>query len=335
MSQRPPILSLTGCKKILWQAERLPYYRSQNVDPLWWHRRFRLQFGRSTAFFVSLAAALASSAAWAQSAPTPAFEVASIRAAGQQAADQSVTLGLHIDGSQLHGRLALKDFIGIAYRLKPYQISGPDWLASERFDIAATIPADASSRQIPERLQTLLADRFQMKVHHDKKEFPVYALQIGKGALKLQEEPAEPDPDDAGLVDVAGTGSAQGVAVNLGHGASYTFSNNRFEGKKLTMAQAAGNLERFLDRPIVDMTGLKGRYDFTLEVTDEDYRLMLIRAGVNAGVVLPPSVVRLLDNGSPASLFGAIEKLGLKLDARKAPLDLLVIDEVRKTPTEN
>jgi len=97
----------------------------------------------------------------------------------------------------------------------------------------------------------------------------------------------------------------------------------------------AGNLERFVDRPIVDMTELKGTYDIVLEVTQEDYRAMLIRAGINAGVTLPPEALRLLDGASVSSLLDAIQKLGLKLDARKAPLDLLVIDDARKTPTDN
>jgi uncharacterized protein (TIGR03435 family) len=101
------------------------------------------------------------------------------------------------------------------------------------------------------------------------------------------------------------------------------------------MADLAGNLERFMDRPIVDMTDLKGNYSFALDLTEEDYRMMLIRIAVAAGVVLPPQALRLLEGGSPVSLFDALQKLGLKLDARKAPLDVLIIDEARKTPTEN
>jgi len=136
-------------------------------------------------------------------------------------------------------------------------------------------------------------------------------------------------------VNVTGAGGSQGVAINYGRGTSYTFSNNRFEAKRFTMELFAGNLERFVDRPIVDMTDLKGTYDIVLDVTQEDYRTMLIRAGINAGVTLPPEALRLLDGASVASLLDAIQKLGLRLDARKAPLDLLVIDDARKTPTEN
>jgi uncharacterized protein (TIGR03435 family) len=97
----------------------------------------------------------------------------------------------------------------------------------------------------------------------------------------------------------------------------------------------AATLERFVDRPIVDMTDLKGAYDITLEVTQEDYRAMLIHAAVAAGVSLPPEALRFLDGASVPSLFEAVQKVGLKLDARKAPLDMIVVDDARKTPTEN
>ena len=276
------------------------------------------------------------SGALAQPLAMPKFDVASIRPAQQPGA--AVNLGIRIDGAQFRATMALKDFIAMAYRVKVYQISGPDWLASEWFDIAATVPAESTQGQVPEMLQNLLAERFQMKQHRDKKDFPAYVLEVGKGGLKMQESP--PDADGANMeqkggVNVGVSGSGQGVSVSLGRGSSYTFANNRFEAKKLTMAQLADSMARFLDRPIVDMTGLSGRYDFALDLTEEDYRGMLIQAAVSAGVVLPPQALRLLDNGEPVSLFSAAEKLGLKLDSRKAPLDLLVIDEMRKEPTEN
>ena len=133
-----------------------------------------------------------------------------------------------------------------------------------------------------------------------------------------------------------GGGSSQGVSISLGRGTSINFGNNKFEAKRLNMATLAGTLERFLDRPVVDMTDLKGNYDFSFEVTAEDYRAMLIRSAVVGGVILPPEVLRLVEAGSsPTSLFDALEKLGLRLVARKAPLDLLVIDKMLKMPTEN
>jgi uncharacterized protein (TIGR03435 family) len=125
------------------------------------------------------------------------------------------------------------------------------------------------------------------------------------------------------------------MGVNLGHGASYSFVPGRFEAKKLTMAQFATNIERFADRPVVDMTSLKNTYDFGFDVNPEDYQPMLIRAAIAAGVLLPAQALRLLDSSSPAVLGDAIAQTGLRLETRKAPLDVIVIDDALKTPTEN
>ena len=101
------------------------------------------------------------------------------------------------------------------------------------------------------------------------------------------------------------------------------------------MTVLADTLTRFVDRPVVDATELKGTYDFTLEFSPEDFRAMMIRSAITAGVVLPPGVERLADGASGDSLFTAIQTLGLKLESRKAPLDALVIDQIQKAPTEN
>lgn len=280
----------------------------------------------------------AAASSFAQNSPRPEFEVATIRPSAQALQD-GATAGVRIDGAQVRcALLTLKDYIGIAYRVKLYQISGPDWLGSDRFDIAATLPPGVPTSQIPEMMQGLLEERFQVKIHREKKDFPVYALEVAKDGLKMQE--SAPDPNAANAdpkapLGITGQGSVQGISVNLGRGSSYTFSNDKFEAKRVTMAALAGILERFMDRPMVDMTDLKGSYDFALDLTPEDYRAMLVRAAVTAGFTLPPQALRLLDGASLPSLFDAMQKLGLKLDARKAPLDLLVIDAAQKAPTAN
>ena len=83
------------------------------------------------------------------------------------------------------------------------------------------------------------------------------------------------------------------------------------------------------------MTEIKGNYDLALAVTPEDYQTMLIRVAVNAGMILPPQALQVLDTGSIASLLDGLQQVGLKMDARKAPLDVLVVDQLSKTPTEN
>jgi uncharacterized protein (TIGR03435 family) len=233
--------------------------------------------------------------------------------------------------------MSLKDYVAMAYQVKLYQVSGPDWIGSTRFDIAATLPPGGLERaEVSRMMQTLLDERFEMKMHREKREFPVYALEIGKGGLKIQESAPLPDGQDRNApLDFTGGGSSQGVAVNLGRGAAFAFSNNRFEAKRLNMPTVAATLERFLERPVVDMTGLKGDYDFAFEVTPEDYRAMLVRSAVVAGISLPPEALRALDAGSPVSLFEQLQKLGLALTSRRAPLDVLVIDSALKNPTEN
>jgi uncharacterized protein (TIGR03435 family) len=273
----------------------------------------------------------------AQSPPRPEFEVASIRPSTLSGQGR-VNMGIQIDGAQVRClSFSLKDYIGIAYRTKAPQISGPDWLESARFDITAALPPGGGAGQLPELFQALLADRFQVKVHKEKKEFPVYVLTVGKGPLKIKEATPDSDVDQddpKGVVNAAGTGSAAGVGVNLGHGSSYSLANNRFEARKLTMAQLAESLEPYASRPVVDMTGLAGRYDVAIDFTPEDFRAMMVRGAIARGVVLPPEALRALD-GSTGTLEDALQQVGLKLESRRAPLDVIVIDGALKTPTAN
>ncbi|HEY2014518.1 MAG TPA: TIGR03435 family protein [Bryobacteraceae bacterium] len=282
---------------------------------------------------------LASLPAFSQApAERPEFEVASIRPSGPTP-PQQLGIGLHIDGAQVTCTyLSLKDYIGMAYRLKLYQISGPDWIGTERFDIAAKLPAGAPREQVPAMLQALLEDRFKIKLHRETKEFPVYALIVGKGGPKMKETPPDAGADSTaapGAVNVSASGGRGGVSINLGAGSSFTFANNKLEGRKLTMPRFADTLARFMDRPVVDMTQLPGVYDFTLDITPEDFMAMQIRAAITAGVVLPPQALAMLEGVSGDSFFAAVQTLGLKLDSRKAPLEVVVIDKAEKAPTEN
>ena len=278
----------------------------------------------------------ASTALLAQTAPErPEFEVASIKPSAEAPPPTTgqVHVGIQIDGAQVHCTyLSVKDYIRIAYQVKEYQITGPDWLASERFDIHAKLPAGGRG-QFREMLQNLLADRFQVKMHRDSKEFAVYAVVAAKGGLKMKESPL--DPETQAGVNVTAEGGARGTTVNFGRGAYFSLADNRLEARKLTMAQLADTLGRFIERPVVDMTGLEGTYDLTLEFTPEEYRVLLIRTALSAGVNLPPEVVRLLEGASDESLFKGLQALGLKLESRKAPLEVLVIDSASKTPTAN
>lgn len=279
----------------------------------------------------------ASLAAFAQSAaPKAEFEVASVKPAGDTP-PQQMAVGVHIDGAQVNcNYLSLKDYIRMAYRVKIYQVVGPDWMASTRFDISAKLPAGASRDQVPDMLKSLLAERFQLKSHLDSKEFPVYGLTVGKNGLKIKESPLEGEAGTGTApVNVTASGGPGGVSMSFGRGSYFNFGNNRLEARKIDMRNFTATLERFVDRPVVDMTDLKGNYDFTIEFTPEDYRAMLIRSALSAGVTLPPGAERLLEGVSGDSLFQGLQTLGLKLEPRKAPLEVLVVDQANKIPTEN
>ncbi len=154
---------------------------------------------------------------------------------------------------------------------------------------------------------------------------------------KLTELPADPASAPGEPTTVAAAGAQSGVSINLGKGSSFTVAGNRLEAKKVTTTCTtfADALARFVDRPILDLTGLKGNYDFTLEVSQEDFSAMIVCAPrFSAGVQLPPQAMRALD-ASGDTLFSAIEKLGLKLEPRKGPVEILVVDHMERKPTDN
>jgi uncharacterized protein (TIGR03435 family) len=283
---------------------------------------------------------LASGVVFGQASPRLEFEVASIKASAPPGTGANRVLGgMHVDGAQVSWTfLSLNDYIDSAYRIRNYQISGPDWMASARFDVNAKLPDGATRKDIPEMLQRLLEERFQMKLHRESKELPVYGLVVGKGGLKMREsapDPAAETQNGGGGASVAAVSRPGGVTVNYGNGAYFTFADNKFEGHKLPASAMADVMARFTDRPVVDMTNLKGNYDFSLELSPEDFRAMGIRAAIAAGVTLPPQALQMAEAASGDSLINALEKLGLKLESRKAPVDVLVIDHCEKAPTEN
>ncbi|MEP6716569.1 MAG: TIGR03435 family protein [Terriglobia bacterium] len=280
-------------------------------------------------------ALLAAGVLLAQNPALPQFEVTSVKPSAPGAPDQ-VSIGVHADGARIScNYLNVRDYIRIAYKIKDYQIAGPPWLASDRYDIAATLPAGSVQEQVPDMLKGLLADRFKLTLHHETKEFPVYALIVAKTGLKIKESAPDPEADSAkSAVNVSVGGNRNGVSVNLGHGSYFSFAANKLEARRMTMASLAETLARFVDKPVVDMTGLTGLYDIDLNFTEDDYRGMLIRSAVNAGITLPPQALQAMEAASGDSVASAMQAAGMKLDARKAPLDVVVIDHVEK-PSAN
>ncbi len=258
------------------------------------------------------------------------FEVASIRRSPEP---PQALPGLQISATQARfSYMSLNDYIGIAYGVRIHQIVGPKWLGSARFEIVAKIPEGQSSPLLNEMMRALLEERFRMRSHRESREFAVYALEA-KGAT-LVRVPDEAPPEGPFTV-MSGENGAGGKVINLGNGATLTLGSNRFDAKKVTMATFADVLARFVDRPVVDMTGLEGRYNVAFEVAPEDFQAMMMRSTAAAGVALSPEALHLLDKASVVAVPDALERLGLLLRSRRAPLEVLVIDSVERTPTEN
>ena len=264
-----------------------------------------------------------------------AFEVASVRPSAEQTT--SVRVGFQATGSQVRvTAMTLLDYLIIAYSTRPQQIQGPDWIGQQRWDLVATIPEGAADK-VPEMLQTLLAERFQVKLHRETKELPVYVLGVSKAGAKLTE--SKPDPNapaaPADTVTVTGGGNNSSIGLDLGGGRSFTLANNQVQIRGMAMLDVAEVLTRFVDRPVVDQTGLTKTYDLTLDVSPEEFNVLRVRSAVNAGVVLPPQALRLLDNASPDTLSAPLSRFGLTFEARRAPLEVIVVDSALKAPTEN
>ena len=265
--------------------------------------------------------------------PKLEFEVASVKPSALNA-DSSVQVGVHIDGSQIHmARLSMKDFVRAAYRVKFYEVIGPEWMAGERFDIDAKLPEGATRDQVADMMLTLLQDRFQLKAHKEKRDLPVYGLVVLPGGSKMKEVPLDPATEGKAY-QVKAQGGPGGVNLQYGPDSTFQFGDNKIEGKALSMANFVDVLGRFTDRPVVDETSLPGRYDLRVDLTQDDYNAMLIRSAVAAGVQLPPQALQLLNNAD-GSLYGALKTLGLKLESKKAPFEVVVVDSVSKTPSAN
>jgi uncharacterized protein (TIGR03435 family) len=343
-----------------------------------------MQKNLPTAFTVVLA--VAATAVFAQSpsaVSTPAagpaleFEVASVKPAPpiepQKIMSGQMHIGMSIDAARVDiGNLSLADLIRIAYRMKSYQVSGPDWMASQRFDIMAKMPEGASKDKVPDMLQALLADRFKLTAHRETKDFPAYALVVGKNGAKLKEaEATVPPPAADGAAPpgkrslVLGSGDTQVRVEANPDGKGATVASPQFGQMKVSMGEGgmmrmefarmsmpalADTLSRFTDKPVLDMTELSGSYQIALDLSMDDMRNVARAAGMGLAMAAGGGMMARPRGGEgdggrgPAdaastpggsSIFNAIQALGLKMDARKLPIETLVIDHLEKTPTEN
>jgi uncharacterized protein (TIGR03435 family) len=205
---------------------------------------------------------------------------------------------------------SLRMLISAAYNLSPQSVSGgPAWIDSDRYEIVAKSPGNVRPNLDDQMamLRRLLADRFNLMFHRTTKQLPIYSLRLAKNGSKLKESAVSPDASPEGPPPLVFVIFPEAV---------------RLPGRYATTAELASVLQRAaLDRPVVDQTGLSGRYDFDLEFSPDENLF---------GGALPKN-----NDGTRPSLFTAIqEQLGLKLEAKKGPVEIVVIDRAEH-PSEN
>ena len=255
--------------------------------------------------------------------PAPAgapleFEVASVKAAAPDARGTMINIG---NGMLTVKNSTFKELVATGYSLRDFQITGgPGWIANDRFDIEAKSEAMAAApkpqsmtdeqrtefeRQFKERLRSLLAERFQLVAHTETKEMPIYALVQAKGGSK---------PQPAKEVEGGNRG------MRMQHGV--------LTGTSAPVDMLAKAMSDSVGRPVVDKTGLSGKFDWKLEWTPDAGQLQPKAPGQTQEAAPAPDL-------SGPSLFTALqEQLGLKLESQKGPAPILVIDKVEK-PSAN
>jgi uncharacterized protein (TIGR03435 family) len=226
--------------------------------------------------------------------------VASVKAAppgrgGRGAGMQGPFGQIHAEpGSLTMRNVSMNSAIAWAYSVQQFQVSGPGWLPSERYDITAKASEAAPEDQLRLMLRTLLADRLKLAAHTEQKVLPYYLLTVAKGGPKFKESSEEGDP-----VFSAGPNSSTAVI------------------RRVPMSQFIDMIQLILRAPIVDQTGLKGRYDATL----------------NIGALISTPIQN--DDMTGTVITAVQDLLGLKLEPKKGPIDMLVVDHAEKVPTEN
>lgn len=277
----------------------------------------------------------------------PSFEVASIKPSPpiDPKTIQSGQLhrGMMIDGARVDiGRFRLAQLIMKAWGVEMYQVQGPSWLMTgQPFDVVANLPEGATREQVLAMLQKLLADRFKLQVHVDKQPHDVYALVVAEGSKLKESAPAvntAPQLVTGSSTTSIKMGNNGGGVVTDGAGRKQTMTPSqdgtmvRLEYSGTTMAELAAEISPLADRPIVDETGLKGRYDVAMDVSTRE---VMAAARSMSGAAPPPAAGGAEASEPGGSLFTAIRSMGLKLERRKVPMLVVVVDHCEKMPTDN
>ena len=217
----------------------------------------------------------------------------------------------------------LRVLMEAAYHVQPFQIvGGPEWTRSDQYEIDAKATGNPGHAQLMLMLRSLLEDRFQLRIHRESREMPVYALVPARGGLKLPPPRdgscAEEQAPPPALGDPTPKPRCGGMDVPLESGAWH------MRGGKVPMAEFVRALSGMLGHTVTDQTGFSGVFDVDLHFRADD---------TIAGFPPPPLAAISAETASP-SIFNAVQQLGLRLESTKGPVEVLVIDHVEK-PSEN
>jgi len=215
----------------------------------------------------------------------------------------------------------LKGMLMMAYDVKNYQVSGPDWLNTERYDVVAKVGDGAPKEQVQGMWRNLLAERFGVALHHESKELQVEELVVAKGGSRLKasdQDPVAPPPEGPPKLnngELAGPGLVTTIFPDPNGPRARTVA------KAQPISQLTTMLTNQIHRPVLDKTGLTGKYDFSLEFAP----VLNIPPG-------PPGAPSAATAADPApDLAAAVQQqLGLRLVPGKATLDVIVIDKAEK-----
>jgi uncharacterized protein (TIGR03435 family) len=279
----------------------------------------------------------------AQAPAKEEFEVATVRPSAPPTGTILVGMGGGPgtpDPSRItYSYLSLKTLLMNAYDAKDEQISGPSWLDTERYDIVATVRPGATKEQAKQMLQNLLTERFKLTLRRETRELPLFELVVANGGPKLKESVASPgapqddEPPPPGPPPVDKNGVPQLPAGRRGMMMTILSGRLRLSGRSMPISDLVDMLGNQSGRPIIDKTGLTGKYDFDLEFAPEGTMGPL-------GLPFPPRQPGAQADDSqadapPALVTAVRDQLGLKLEPKKGPFEILVIDHAEKTPTEN
>jgi uncharacterized protein (TIGR03435 family) len=247
------------------------------------------------------------------------FEVASVKPSGPRSHRGSDGgQGSADPGRYFYHSVFLLDLIELAYHVEPFQISSKALLYREKFDIDVTVPAGATRQQFRVMMQNLLAERFHLRLHTQSKEFSAYELVTAKTGLKLKESALGTGARSSSVNDGFPELAADRPGVAMTQSVDGGFELFRIRAQQEPVSILVRMLRPGTDVPIVDKSGLTGKYDFTLEFTKE-----LPNASEPDAPPIAPS------------LFTALQQqLGLQLVNKKIPFDVLIIDHIETVPTE-